>query len=541
MGTSQPKSFQKVSKEMEGLSKIAMKRLQKELKEPCPLGLSLAPLGDDLTQFHANVQILDDGAYSGIIFHLLLEVPSDYPNKAPSAYFRSKIAYENGAQVNVAGKGDSICLDLLGNFSYVHTEWGSTASGWSPANSLQTILIQLQGSLCDMLSTNPTSVKSTRDSAASLNCSCGHSNSNVYPPLSKGMEKSQTPESPALLLGPKLNHLSCYITGSNAADDKDEIFGFGVGLGSNGTLSTTGELLSKSAFDSGVRRSSQNSVYDYFLPIYISADHWTRAKKVWQETFSSMYCGMISKMRNRKSEKAEKDVGRQALFCLCSLMNSCCVSTCEANGVAHDAFIGAYFCLLRIVKWIKDTLPSVSKAADERIVMFLRGHSSKDDIPNLGEFLILLHAAKSVGWEEVRESFLAEVDTRNVRWFKNPKLQSDAHYPDRLKMTFEEAATSRKIVCFQVRFLDVSRTTPLEFVDLNVPEQLMHNLKEIHMAVGKHSNWAHYIQWCGLPKLTMEERQAQLVRAVTRSRDAGYHGGGGGGGRTGGGRGRGRR
>lgn len=122
------------------LSKLAIKRLQKELKNTPPIGLSLAPLEDDLSQWHGNIKIMD-GAYEGVNFHVFIEVPENYPNKAPSAYFKSFIAYQNGATTNVDGKGTSICLDLLGNFANVHTEWGNTASGWSPGNSLQVCFV----------------------------------------------------------------------------------------------------------------------------------------------------------------------------------------------------------------------------------------------------------------------------------------------------------------------------------------------------------------------------------------------------------------
>merc|ERR1711904_238774 len=44
-----------------------------------------------------------------------------------------------------------ICLDVLGNFGEYHKEWkNSVGSGWSPAYTVTTLLVQLQSVLCDL-------------------------------------------------------------------------------------------------------------------------------------------------------------------------------------------------------------------------------------------------------------------------------------------------------------------------------------------------------------------------------------------------------
>merc|ERR1712072_1246665 len=50
----------------------------------------------------------------------------------------------------LAGK-KVICLDVLGNFGNVHKEWkNSVGSGWRPAYTVTTLLVQLQSVLCDL-------------------------------------------------------------------------------------------------------------------------------------------------------------------------------------------------------------------------------------------------------------------------------------------------------------------------------------------------------------------------------------------------------
>merc|ERR1712168_736901 len=44
-----------------------------------------------------------------------------------------------------------LCLDILGNFSHVHTEWkNEVGSGWSPAYNVTSLLVNLQATLCNL-------------------------------------------------------------------------------------------------------------------------------------------------------------------------------------------------------------------------------------------------------------------------------------------------------------------------------------------------------------------------------------------------------
>ena len=90
-----------------------------------------------------------------IPLHLLIAFPQDYPTSAPSVGFScSNIGYQDGATSIEQSptsplKGKlTICLDILGNFAQYHKEWASTAkSGWSPAYTVSSLLVNLQAVL----------------------------------------------------------------------------------------------------------------------------------------------------------------------------------------------------------------------------------------------------------------------------------------------------------------------------------------------------------------------------------------------------------
>lgn len=69
------------------LPALAVKRLTKELREPPLPGLSLLPLDGNLACWHGNIVIMS-GPYDGIVFHVMVEVPAEYPSKAPALFFK---------------------------------------------------------------------------------------------------------------------------------------------------------------------------------------------------------------------------------------------------------------------------------------------------------------------------------------------------------------------------------------------------------------------------------------------------------------------
>jgi ubiquitin-protein ligase len=88
-------------------------------------------------------------------FHFVLEFKDSYPQSAPSAGFPVEFPYHDGASYTCSEgplRGmQSICLDILGNFGHVHTEWkNQKGTGWSAAMNVTTLLINLQSVLFDL-------------------------------------------------------------------------------------------------------------------------------------------------------------------------------------------------------------------------------------------------------------------------------------------------------------------------------------------------------------------------------------------------------
>lgn len=156
-----------------------IKRLQKDLlsltKEPL-FNANAAPSEDDMTLWNGVILVEltdvprfkhptgerinsdeDIGKKISVPFHFLIDFPDNYPLSAPNVGFTTSFPYNMGASYSERNEKSRLygklilCLDLLGNFGNIHKEWeNSVGSGWSPAYSVKTLLINLQALLSDL-------------------------------------------------------------------------------------------------------------------------------------------------------------------------------------------------------------------------------------------------------------------------------------------------------------------------------------------------------------------------------------------------------
>jgi hypothetical protein len=223
---------------------------------------------------------------------------------------------------------------------------------------------------------------------------------------------------------------------------------------------------------------------------------------------------------------------------LLSLMNTTCLAvekTDSSQSTASDRFINGYFSILRLVKGLKKNFAkTIEDYANKKISAFLRSAEgrNKDPVygcPNLGEFILLLHVSSKYNWKHIAKIFCEESDARRVRWYlrTNPELDNDEDYQCSLynDLIFELTETSRRLIAFQVKFLQISSRVDLNsFADGDVPEGLLRELKDIHKAVAGLDSWRTYNMYLDVPAVGERERGQQLLRAMHISRERGYHG-----------------
>lgn len=110
---------------------MAQRRVERELKDlqrDPPGNCSAGPVDGNLFDWEGVIFGPTDSPYAGGVFKLHIQFPADYPFKAPSVKFKTKIYHPN---INPQG---FICLDIL-------------KDQWSPVLTISKVLL----SICSLL------------------------------------------------------------------------------------------------------------------------------------------------------------------------------------------------------------------------------------------------------------------------------------------------------------------------------------------------------------------------------------------------------
>ena len=138
------------------MSTPARKRLVrdfKRLQSDPPTGISGAPTESNIMLWHAVMFGPEDTPWEGGTFKLTLQFTEEYPNKAPTVKFVTKMFHPN-----IYADG-SICLDILQN-------------QWSPIYDVAAVLTSIQSLLCDPNPNSPANSEAAtlfRDSVREYN------------------------------------------------------------------------------------------------------------------------------------------------------------------------------------------------------------------------------------------------------------------------------------------------------------------------------------------------------------------------------------
>lgn len=128
------------------MSTPSRKRLMrdfKRLQNDPPNGISGTPTENNIMLWNAVIFGPEDTAWEGGTFKLTLTFTEDYPNKAPTVRFESKMFHPN-----IYADG-GICLDILQN-------------QWSPIYDVSAILTSIQSLLTDPNPNSPANSEAAR-------------------------------------------------------------------------------------------------------------------------------------------------------------------------------------------------------------------------------------------------------------------------------------------------------------------------------------------------------------------------------------------
>lgn len=171
---------------------FARKRLLRDYaevqREPSEL-IAAKPLDDNIFEWHVNLRP-SNGPLAGVVLHLQIVFPEDYPNSPPNMLFPFD-KLPSFVHPNLYSFG--LCLDILQSYVGHRVD----RAGWSTAYTVRTLLLQLQSFLFEFDAApqyhggsyscqglySPERIWRVRDEASKMTCKCGHCGARPLPAL----------------------------------------------------------------------------------------------------------------------------------------------------------------------------------------------------------------------------------------------------------------------------------------------------------------------------------------------------------------------
>ncbi|CAJ1339114.1 unnamed protein product [Effrenium voratum] len=557
------------------LSQAARKRIQSDLKrlqeEPIPLAAA-SPASDDLSFWNGVVGTQMEVTHIGCVtvpLHFLIDFPCDYPASAPKIGFSFEFEYRGGASYverdgRLKGK-KVICLDVLGNFDHVHTEWkAEVGSGWSPAYTVTTLLVQLQSVLSDLgtqmsqrerdvtyqsavrfCEQNPRAVlelldedeiremQSKRRGEQQLLKICGGQSlaGRVARFAQKlGLQRGSEDMDTFLEL---LSEVSTSRGGSHAGSECEAIDTniccwstgklytqamLGVGVSRQGkNLGTAAELLSKEAYDGGLRQNTDKSSFEFFLPVWINEAH-AAAQPQWKSELSKQ----VSLIGRNVFAAKDEDAAIMEVFP--RLINQMIVEMMrpDASKSAAIATFEALCNFWRTFRWLVDTRPALRSKATTSLTRFVREAAwrHKDQCPDLGALLVLFTVLQGDSCPS-RQQFLAPyVDENSLRWVM--WWQRSGTRPEGAAV-FQATQVSREILMFQLAVVDLVIGEPqqtlkeMEETNCKLPDRLERLQSEWRQRKESTKDWGAYFKVIGVDRPNFASTNEWIASCVQRA------------------------
>ncbi|UJR16984.1 hypothetical protein I4U23_003882 [Adineta vaga] len=422
----------------------ATKRIIRDLdKEPIP-GLNVC-CPDESNPFiiHCNV-LISDGPYRGLMIHLILHIPDDYPLTGPAGNIVPGLEFDRSYHAHIHDdyiNGHALCNDLLTNyasfFKQVDNGNAKQASGWSPGYTLSTVLLQIVTFFADPdfhSEILPEKIDLLRAMVQNFQCqSCGHTYENSNQPVIDYSEKisiSQVENSSEhdRLHRELLGKITCGVTKQNVIDDQICLgYPLLIKRDNQGRLypETILELISYDAYVAEIQKSGEDKLdfyedlkfrsvtgkdYNDWLPIFINENHFEKGRQIIENSISIICQGTAlgSAKYNFKP--------KMALNVLTKLMNKSGIQLFNGEMYESKQAIEAYCHFLRLLMHFIDIYPELDRLIDETIGDFIqhRRNRNKRIIPDIGEFLIQIALSKKYRFHKIKKYIYEEYFARQI-------------------------------------------------------------------------------------------------------------------------------
>ena len=453
-------------------SPLSIKRIFKDLKELNETKLvgiaACIPDEKNIRRVHANI-LIQEGLYKGLLIPIILDLSSDYPLSSPAAYVVEKHPFNHNFHEHVLEKygnsypGCSICTDLTSNFAAFFIE--ERGSGWTPAYTIQSVLIQLQTFLSrpDLPKNIIPSIAQIKQMLAAAknfvhkiklneNGKITYQESSFQNPFpvvdTKSLDEQEQAVKAERIMDIAVgeltedekkymeerakkieisNKLICPITKVEYAEANKVQFGYPilVNVDKFGRLHTTPviEIISQEGlsylkqtqrpvYNDQIKAETWKSIFgfefNYWFPIYINKNHFDQIK----DNLVKLICDLTNSSK-------EKSIPTDILKLIPPLLVKTSINFIKGEVFQSFAAIDAYCQFQYLLMKLMQLYPEIQTEINEQVNKFMKSkdNRNKKDAGDLGEFMIKASLSK---WgfhnPKIKYAIFVEFLTRQVSW-----------------------------------------------------------------------------------------------------------------------------
>lgn len=448
---------------------IALKRIANDMKDlaKCPLeGIGIAPIGNESMKFVVNIELMM-GIYEGYKVQLLLIISDEYPVKPPKVLIypgqMESFVHHHvfiTSHENIYGYR-KMCINFLDNDFGMNTN--EEHSGWNPAYSISTILLQVQNFLSDpdlpkghfpekkkieklmeeMDDYQRTFLIEEENGTKEII----HTWKNPYPKMHHSISKiaeneiKMDNEEERKMQMTKEN-LTCYLLRDNYIENPEILLGYPIvqnkSLYGKIEIYPIPELLTYEAFKLQTSQSisnknaiigeyyneqlkaGNNEFFNNWFPIYVNENHFFKNRET-----------IINSLKSIKNESEFKP--EQIFEILPIILNKMIIGMFNGKSLISSAFITCYFqYVLLFKKLCQKYNEEYEKYVNKKINLITMNdyEVNKKIVPDIGDFFMLIFLSnKDMNTPEMKKMkkvLIQEFLTRQIYWiFHGPECKEN--------------------------------------------------------------------------------------------------------------------
>ena len=505
----------------------ALKRISNDIKalEKCPLeGIGLVSMGEDPLKFIINMQLMD-GPYQGYKLQLLMSMTEDYPIKPPKVQIYPNQAIDSSYHHHIFNDYSSngfkkFCIDFLDNEFNMDTNAEHT--GWNPAYTISTILLQVQNFISDPDMHHPPKPEQVKRLLYSMESykrtfrvkegdkivDITHTWNDPYPKMYFSNEpKNEIKMEVDCDIDARRKeaikeNLTCYLLRENYIDNKEILLGYPIiksmaTYGNNKIeLYPIPQLLTYEAYQMQVQssqsnndnlintfyssnrssgmKSANNTYFNTWLPIYVDENHYTKNRDT-----------IINSIKAIKNEFEFKP---EMIFdILPIILNKMIIGMFNGKSKISSAFIVCYFQYVLLFKRLcREYKTEYDAYVDKKIGLITMNdyEVNKKIIPDIGDFLMLTFLSNkdmtTPDMKRMKDVLIQEFLIRQVYWI--------FHGPDCM-WTMRQKVVNASLKVSDDVYLDKFETDPnFKMIHLDIFNKELHHQKIYNQVINIISN-----------------------------------------------------